>query len=78
MKQIFLGPPIHWLILIVVIGLGWFAGDERLHVTSFNLFLITLIMGTVLVLFMVLYSARPGERITREPIEDTDQTESDT
>ena len=38
MSRIFLGPAIQWLIIIVLAGLTWLAGTERVHVSHFNLF----------------------------------------
>ena len=73
MKQIFLGPLVHWLVLIGAIVAGWLAGSARLHVTQFNLFLILVILGTVLGLLIVLVTTRPGMRITRDPIEESEE-----
>ncbi len=70
MKQVFLGPLVHWLVLAGACIAGWFAGEARLHVTHFNLFVILVIAGTVAGLLIVLFTARPGTRITRDPIED--------
>lgn len=78
MSRIFLGRPVHWLIALVVITLGWFAGSERLHVTSFNVFLVLLIVGAVAVLALVILSSGVGEQVTREPIEDPDAGANDT
>lgn len=75
MKKIFLGPLQHWLILITVIGLGWLAGNARLHVTNFNLFLILLCIGTIAILFLVMFTTRSGEQVTREVIEEADSVE---
>ena len=70
MKSIFLGRPIHWLIILALIALGWFGGLQRLHVTSFNLFAIVLIVIVVIALVVVILTSRPGETETRDPIVD--------
>ena len=69
MKRIFLGKPLHWLLLLAVVVLGWLAGRIRLHVTDFNLFALALLALTAVLLLAVLASSKPGETVTREPIE---------
>ena len=73
MRQIFLGPPLHWLILIALIAAGWISGKMRLHVSEFNPFLIASILITVTVILVVLKTSRPGDQVTRDPIVDGDQ-----
>lgn len=69
MRQIFLGKPYHWGLLVVTAVVLWAVGTFHLHTSQFNLFAgITFLAGTVIVLAVVL-PHRPGERITREPIE---------
>lgn len=68
MKHIFLGPVLHWALIAALVGLGWLAGTERLHVTTFNPFLILVLALTVAVLLIVLRTS-PGQ-VTRDPIED--------
>ncbi|MEO1490592.1 MAG: hypothetical protein AAFV19_00380 [Pseudomonadota bacterium] len=70
MKRIFLGPLIHWLIITVIIGLGWYSGLGRTHVSQFNIFLILLIVLTIAVLVIVLKTSPPGKQVTREPLDD--------
>lgn len=77
MKRVFLGRIWHWLLVLIVIGLGWLAGRARLHVTDFNLFLVLLIVGAVVALLFVLVTSRPGERVTRETIEDVDHGDAE-
>ena len=47
MNRIFLGKPLHWLLLLAVVVLGWLAGRIRLHVTDFNLFVLLLLALSV-------------------------------
>lgn len=77
MNRIFLGPLLHWLVVLIVVALGWLAGRARLHVTDFNLFVILAILGSVAVLGIVIVTARPGTRITREPLEEDDPADAD-
>ena len=73
MGSIFLGKWWHWSILIVVCGLLWWAGYQRLHVIHFNVFVATLALGTAIVVLVLLAGTRPGEQVTRDRIEHSDQ-----
>ncbi|MEM6625000.1 MAG: hypothetical protein AAF674_22510 [Pseudomonadota bacterium] len=77
MKSIFLGPWLHWLFLLIVVGGGYVLGLDKLHVSNFNPFLILLTIATVVLLVLVLISSKPGDRITRDPIEDDQEPEAD-
>jgi len=70
MREIFLGRWWHWGILIVVCGLLWLAGAQRLHVIHFNVFISCLLAGTAAVVIFVLMGTRPGEQVTRDNLED--------
>lgn len=70
MRALFLGIWWHWVILIVVCGLLWLAGYQRLHVIHFNVFVSCLFAGTAVVVTVLLAGTRPGRRVTREKIED--------
>ena len=69
MGRIFLGKPVHWALVATVIAIGWLLGFQRLHVIWFNLFTIVLIIVSAAVVLAVLLTSRPGERITRDPLE---------
>ncbi len=70
MSRIFLGRPIHWLIIAALGVLGWVGGRYRLHVIEFNLFIVLTIVVVVIALIAVIATTRPGERVTRDPIID--------
>jgi len=69
MNRIFLGKPVHWAVVAVLIVGGWILGRMRLHVTNFNEFVILLLVVSVAVLAIVLKTSRPHEQVTRDPIE---------
>ena len=69
MREIFLGKWWHWGILIVVCGLLWLAGAQRLHVIHFNVFISCLFAGIAVVVGVLLAGTRPGERVTRDKLE---------
>jgi Mn2+/Fe2+ NRAMP family transporter len=68
MKDLFLGKPLHWFLLVAVCAGLWVAGDERLHLIHFDAFIVALLAVTVVCVLIVLRGYRPGERITREDI----------
>jgi hypothetical protein len=70
MGSVFLGKWWHWLILILVCGLLWYAGYQRLHVIHFNVFISILVVGTVIVVIVLLAGTRPGEQVTRDKLDD--------
>lgn len=69
MSRVFLGKPLHWAILALLIAAGWLTGRERLHVIEFNLFILGLLAVSVVALLIVLATSRPGERVTRDPLD---------
>ncbi len=78
MSRVFLGKPLHWAILAVLVGLGWATGRARLHVIEFNGFILALLGVTAVVVLVVLATSRPGERVTRDPLEPDDETDGET
>ena len=72
MSRIFLGPLSHWLLVAMIVGLGWFSGLGRTHVSKFNLFIILLLVLTIAILVIVLKTSPQGRDVTREPLEDKD------
>ena len=72
MKDIFLGRPVHWLLLIVLIALGWMAGRVHLQVTEFNTFTIALFLIALAAIIIVLLTSPPGARLTRDPLEESE------
>ena len=69
MGRIFLGKPLHWGLIVLVVAIGWFIGHERLHVIWFNLFMVILLVVSAAAVAVVLLTSKPDERITRDPLE---------
>ena len=69
MRNIFLGKPWHWALLCVISFLLWLAGNAKMHVISFNIFFVLLLVGSLLVVLLILRTTKPGERVTREEID---------
>lgn len=69
MNRIFLGKWWHWVILIVSVAALWLAGEKRMHVIHFNAFILSLFIVTAIVIAILIARTRPGEQITRDPLE---------
>jgi hypothetical protein len=76
-SRIFLGRWWHWAILVVGAALLWAAGSERMHVIHFNTFVLSVLGVTALVLGAVIRGTRPGEQVTRDPLEAASGTDDD-
>ncbi len=68
MRDVFLGKPWHWAIVVIVAALMAWAGGARAHVIHFNVFLIALVVGSLLIILLILKTHRAGEQVTREPL----------
>ncbi len=69
MSRIFLGRWWHWGVLIASVGALWLAGENRLHVIHFNTFILSLLGVTAIVVAVLIARTRPGEQVTRDPLE---------
>jgi len=69
MRDIFIGPLRHWLILAATLGILWVMGANQFHITNFKLFLICLIALSIANLTAIMLTYRKGERITRDPLD---------
>ena len=76
MRDIFLGKPWHWALVAIVAALMAWAGSARAHVIHFNVFLIALVIGSLLIILLILKTHRAGEQITREPLLPDDAEDS--
>lgn len=68
MSNIFLGKPLHWLVLVIIAAGLWYVGELRLHVIHFNAFVLSVLAIGVLCVLLVLYGPGRNERITRDQI----------
>lgn len=70
MNRLFLGKWWHWAILVIIVGLMWFAGERKMHVIHFNFFVSMLFLGTLVALVVIVRGTDPQEQVTRDPIVD--------
>jgi hypothetical protein len=68
MSHLFLGKPLHWLLLVVIAAGLWYAGDLREHIVHFDAFIVVLLAVSTVCVLIVLYGPGHGERITRDEI----------
>lgn len=71
LNQLFLGKPLHWLLWLVLIVALYALGSISFHVKYFVPFFLILLALTAAFVFIVIFSYQPGERITREPFDET-------
>ena len=72
MRELFLGKPWHWLLLAACVALLAWAGAAKLHVIYFNHFIIALLVGGLAVVLLLVRTTKSSERVTRDPLEETD------
>jgi hypothetical protein len=68
MSNIFLGKPLHWLVLIIIAAGFWYAGELRMHNIHFNAFVMSVLAISAGCVMVVLYGPGRGERLTRDEI----------
>ena len=66
MGKIFLGKLWHWALLLLASGLLWYCGANRLHVIEFNLFILSMLLGTAASILGLVWLHKDGEQVTRE------------
>lgn len=70
LRDIFLGPVRFWLLWVVVVAVLGIAGRMQLHVFDFRMFLLVLIGLAAGSVAVIVLTRRPGERVTREPLDE--------
>ena len=70
MGEIFLGKPLHWVMLLVITAILYVVGEKHLHVSEFNTFMWIVLALSTACLTIVVLGHRPGERVMREPLDE--------
>ncbi len=68
MSNIFLGKPLHWLVLVAISAGLWWAGELREHIIHFDAFIVALLAVSAVCVLIVIYGPGHNERITRDEI----------
>lgn len=69
MKDLFIGKPLHWIMVAAMIAAMYVFGAEQFHRVDYAAFLFAVLGLAAAGVALVLITYRPGDRITREPIE---------
>ena len=72
MRDFFLGKPWHWLLLILIFGATWAMGEWKMHVIRFNPFILSILIGAVVVILLVVKTTKRDDPVTRDPLPDVD------
>ena len=70
MRNVFLGKPFHWLVLVAIATILWWMGDGLLQTRNFNLFLAIVFGVSTVAVIAIRLTYRPGDRVTRDPFDD--------
>lgn len=70
MRNVFIGPLRHWLLMIVIFGVLWLMGTSQFHTSHFRIFLLVLIGLSFGAVTAIVLTYRKGERITRDSLDD--------
>jgi Mn2+/Fe2+ NRAMP family transporter len=71
-NRVFLGRPLHWALWFAVIVVLTVLGKQSQHVRDFVPFLLAVLGLATAVVAVIVFTHRPGERVTREPLDDED------
>lgn len=70
MKNLFIGKPLHWLMIAAAAGVMYWLGAGQFHRVNYTGFLGIVFAVAVTCIALVLITYRRGDRITREPLDD--------
>ena len=58
MNKIFLGKPIHWLMIITTTAIIFACGFNKMHVSNFNLFISIVFISVAILIFLILKTSK--------------------
>ena len=70
MKKLFIGKPLHWIMIVFAIGAMYRLGAGQFHRVDYTEFLFVVIGIAAACVLIVLITYRRGDRITRDSLED--------
>ncbi len=68
--DIFLGKAIHWALWAVIAVVFLATGSNSQHVRDFVPFALELLLLAVFCMAVIVFTYKPGDRVTREPFEE--------
>lgn len=70
MKKLFIGKPLHWLMIAAATAGMYWLGAGQFHRVNYNGFLFIVLGIAVACVALVLITSRRGDRITRQSLDD--------
>ena len=70
MKNLFIGKPLHWIMIALAIGAMYWLGAGQFHRVNYAGFLFVVVGIAATCVLLVLITYRRGDRITRDSLED--------
>lgn len=71
-SKLFIGRPVYWVLFALIVGVMAFLGMRQEHVRDFVPFQFAVIGVAVFAVAAVLFLYRPGEEVTRDPLDPDD------
>jgi hypothetical protein len=78
LSDIFIGRPLHWFLWLVIAGVLYWFGKGAQHVRDFVPFVLELFALVALCVIIIVATYKPGERVTRESLDEEDPQEKET
>lgn len=72
LEDLFIGRPVYWALATFIVAVLAALGLDAQHVRDFVPFQFAVLGLAALAVGAVIYLYRPGERITREPLDEAD------
>ena len=58
MNKIFIGKPVHWLMIIITTAVIFACGFNKMHVSNFNLFISIIFISVAILIFLILKTSK--------------------
>ena len=58
MNKIFMGKPIHWLMIVITTAIIFSCGLNKMHVSNFNLFISIIFISIAILIFLILKTSK--------------------
>lgn len=72
LNDFFIGKPIYWALIAAVVAISAYLGINKMHVRNFETFQFLLLGLAIVIVGVIITSYKPGERITRDPLDPDD------